>query len=112
MSTIQFAPQTLGRVTVSRGELRLTRRGRVVVFLLGLVAVLAVGLALAGGSFASAESGSTTTVTVGTGDTLWEIASEASGDEDVRAMIARIQELNDLDSSVIIAGQRLQVPQG
>ncbi|MFC7492747.1 MULTISPECIES: LysM peptidoglycan-binding domain-containing protein [unclassified Nocardioides] len=96
-----------------RSTVRLTRRGRAVVVLLALVAVLAVGVALAGGSVATRDSGTpepTAVVQVGPGDTLWEIASAAATDGDVRSMIERIEKLNALDSGMLVAGQRLLVP--
>lgn len=97
------------------GSVRLTRRGRVVVLLLALVAVLALGVVVAGGSVATRDSGApepTAVVQVGPGDTLWEIASAAAGDGDVREMVERIGKLNALDSGMLVAGQRLLVPVG
>lgn len=45
------------------------------------------------------------------GDSLWVIAdSVTSPGQDVRETIEAIRELNDLDSSVIVPGQRLLVP--
>ncbi|WP_435744526.1 LysM peptidoglycan-binding domain-containing protein [Nocardioides sp. SYSU DS0663] len=92
---------------------RLTRRGRLVVFLLALTAVLAAGIFIAAGSVATQEAGTpepTEVVMVGTGDTLWGIASDLAEDGDVRAMMERIERLNALDSAVLDAGQRLRVP--
>ena len=92
---------------------RLTRRGRLVVFVLGLVAILAIGVLLASGATGTQEAGTpepTTTVVVGPGDTLWEIAADAAEDGDIRAMVERIQRLNALDSGMVTAGQRLRVP--
>ena len=94
-------------------SIRLTRRGRLVVLAAALIAVLAVGLFLASGSVATDEPGTpepTQVVLVGSGDTLWGIASDLADDGDVRAMIDRISELNALDSGMVIAGQRLLVP--
>ncbi|MDF1605686.1 LysM peptidoglycan-binding domain-containing protein [Nocardioides sp. YIM 152315] len=96
-----------------RSTVRLTRRGRVVVVLLALLAVLAVGVIVAAGSVATRDSGTpepTAVVQVGPGDTLWEIASTAAGNGDVRSMIERIEKLNALDSGMLVAGQRLLVP--
>lgn len=96
-----------------RGELRLTRRGRLVVFLLGLVVAVAVAVAFAGVSVATAEKGEpvpTDVIVVGTGATLWDIAAARTEDGDVRAMISTIQELNHLEGGMLVAGQRLLVP--
>lgn len=96
-----------------RGGVRLTRRGRLVVFVLALVVVLSVGILLASGSVATGERGKpepTRVVMVGTGDTLWGIAAEVAGDGDIRGMVDRIEELNALESGMLIAGQKLRVP--
>lgn len=96
-----------------RGELRLTRRGRLVVFLAGLLVAVAVAVAFAGVSVATAEKGEpapTDVIVVGTGATLWDIAATRAEDGDVRAMISTIQELNHLEGGMLVAGQRLLVP--
>src|SRR6478609_6013359 len=96
-----------------RTTVRLTRRGRLVVFVLALVAVLAVGIMLAQGSVATGEKGKpvpTRVVMVGSGDTLWDIASQIADDGDVRGMVHQIEELNALDSGMVTAGQKLRVP--
>jgi LysM repeat protein len=110
-------PLALDRVAGRRGrrgaELRLTRRGRIVVFVLGLLVLLGIGLVLAAGSVATPEPGaaeSTTVITVGTGETLWDIAAEAAEDGRVREMISRIERLNALESTSLAAGQQLRIP--
>ncbi len=105
MSTITLQPH--------QPSYRLTRRGRLVVLAFALMVVLAVGVALASGAVGTQESGTPTpteTVMVGTGDTLWDIAADAAGDGDTRAMVERIKSLNALDSGMVTAGQRLRVP--
>jgi hypothetical protein len=92
---------------------RLTRRGRLVVFLVSFAIVLGLGLALGAQSFAGEHPGTpepTRVVMVGTGETLWAIAADLAADGDVRAMVNRIEELNALDSAMVQAGQRLRVP--
>ena len=51
----------------------------------------------------------TVTTMVRPGQSLWEIAA-ASGTADVSATVARIVELNDLQSTTVRAGQTLEVP--
>ena len=99
-----------------RPTVRLTRRGRVVVLLVGLLLALAAGVFLGAGSVATEHPGTpepTRVVQVGTGDTLWDIAADvavATGEDDVRAMVERIERLNALESGMVLAGQRLRVP--
>jgi LysM repeat protein len=113
-STTTLSPFAWEEAPAARpGSVRLTRRGRVVVFLVAFVAVLALGIALGTQSFAGETPGTpepTRVVMVGSGETLWAIAAEAAGDGDVRAMVDRIEELNALDSAMVQAGQRLRVP--
>jgi hypothetical protein len=100
----------------TRSTVRLTRRGRAVVLLLGIAIALAVGVFLGAGSVATERPGTpapTRIVMVGSGDTLWDIAADAAaatGGDDVRAMVTRIERLNALESGMVLAGQRLRVP--
>ncbi|CAN5424674.1 hypothetical protein BH11ACT8_BH11ACT8_01500 [soil metagenome] len=89
---------------------RLTRRGRLVVFAIGLLVVLALGLVFAGGSVATRDAETTDTIVVGAGDTLWDIAADLSDNGDVRDMMRHIQQLNSLDTVDLAAGQHLRVP--
>jgi LysM repeat protein len=92
---------------------RLTRRGRLVVFLGALLVVLAVGVFWGAGSVATEQPGTpepTTVVVVGEGETLWGIASEAATDGNTGAMVERIERLNHLESGMLTAGQKIRVP--
>ena len=97
-----------------RSTVRLTRRGRVVVVLAALLVAFAIGVFVtAAGSVATQSPGTaepTRIVQVGSGDTLWGIASQLADGGDVRAMIEEIKQLNALDSEALQAGQRLVVP--
>jgi len=110
MSTMTISPTSIR----TRPTVRLTRRGRAVVFAASLLLVLGIALIVLGGtSVASGEAGTpepTTTVMVGPGETLWDIAAEIAPDGHTRAMMNRIERLNTLDSSMLLAGQRLRVP--
>ena len=111
-------PDVAGPTRPAGPSVRLTRRGRAVVVVLGLLLVLAVGVFFGAGSVATERPGTpepTRIVMVGQGDTLWGIAADAAaatGDGDVRAMITRIERLNALDSGMVLAGQRLRIPTG
>lgn len=117
MSTMILSPAEMGRASrpVARptSSVRLTRRGRLVVFLATLLTALALCFVMAAGSVATQEKGTpepSQIITVGTGDTLWDIAAARADDGDVRSMVERIQRLNALDSAMVAAGQRLRVP--
>jgi len=110
MSTIALHPTQFRRPTPS---VRLTRRGRVVLTLLFLGVLLAVLTAVGPRVVATGEHGSpvpTTTVVVGEGDTLWNIAADVAEPGHTREMVHRIVELNSLSSVTIHAGQELAVP--
>ena len=131
MSTISIAPHRVSapRVATSRavatrrvaqpargaGQVRLTRRGRVVVFLFAFAVVAALAVAIAAGSAATRDNGgapAVDVVTVAPGETLWDIASDvaAASGGDVRGAMADIQDLNTLDGSMVYAGQQLRIP--
>ena len=96
-----------------QGQVRLTRRGRLVVFLGSLFLVLALGVVWGAASVAGEQPGTpepTRTVVVGYGDTLWDIADAAATDGDTGAMVERIERLNALDSGMLVAGQKIRVP--
>ncbi len=101
---------------VARTAVRLTRRGRVVVVVAALLVAFTIGVFVtAAGSVATQSPGSaapTRIVQVGSGDTLWEIASTLADDGEVRSMMEQIKQLNALDSADLQAGQRLVVPAG
>ena len=115
MSTLTIAPafRPVAPRSTRRSTVRLTRRGRLVVFLFSLVLAFAIGILVAAGSVATGEAGTpepTRVVTVSSGDTLWGIAADLADDGDVPAMITQIERLNALDSGMLTAGQRLVVP--
>jgi nucleoid-associated protein YgaU len=88
---------------------RLTRRGRLIVFGASLAAMLGLGFVAATGSLANDQPEPTRVVTVQPGQTLWDIASRASGG-DVRATMAHLEAINHLDSTTLQVGQHLRVP--
>ena len=122
MSTMTIAPYAgsarathVGRACRDHvpGQVRLTRRGRLVVFLGALTVVLLIGVFWGAGSVASERPGKaepTEIVMVGEGETLWDIASQVAADGDTGAMVERIQRMNALDSGMLTAGQKIRVP--
>ncbi len=113
MSTLSLAPAFVPAARPARTTVRLTRRGRLVVFLTSLLVVLSAAFVLAGGAVGTGEAGQpepTEIVQVAPGDTLWGIASEVATDGDVRSMMTEIERLNALESASLSAGQKLRVP--
>jgi hypothetical protein len=110
MDRLLAARQTRRR---QRSTVRLTRRGRVVVFVVGLMALLGLGLAVSAGAGAALHGGApepTHQVVVAPGDTLWGLASDAADGGDVRSMITHIEELNGLAGADLSVGQTLRIP--
>lgn len=94
---------------------RLTRRGRLVVTLVLTAMIVAAFVVFGGASVATRDTGTpdqVRVIEVEQGQTLWGIASEVSGDGDVREMVYRIRELNSLPDSSLVEGQELAVPLG
>ncbi len=100
------------RFSASPRPVRITRRGRTVVVLVALAAML---VALAAVRVSTQATSTATpvgyaTVVVQPGQTLWGIAQGLAPAVDPRVTVAQLVELNDLDGGGIDAGQRLQVP--
>ena len=111
MSTMTLSPTPTIRLRAP--QVRLTRRGRLVVFVGALLLVLALGVLWGSGSVATEQPGTadpTLVVQVESGDTLYDIAARVTTDGDVAAMVEQIEDLNRLDTSVVYAGQKLRVP--
>ena len=111
---VPVAPQRPRATTVPRakGQLRLTRRGRlaILMLLLALGAVVSLAVTSSGLASSTATAAPVQYVTVAPGDTLWSIASDVAPDADPRDTVAEIVERNALDGSAIQAGQRIAVP--
>ena len=110
MSTLSISPAFRPK---TRPQLRLTRRGRVLLVLAFLLAAM-VAMVVSGG-FASAgrEAGTpepVRMVQVQPGDTLYGIAGELARPGHVRDMVHRIQQLNSMSGSSLQVGDSLAVP--
>jgi len=97
--------------------LRLTRRGRVVTAAVAALLVTVLSLLAAGAAQAMNHSVSPRAarqnlvqVLVGPGQSLWSVAESADPDEDTRAVIQQIVDLNALSGTAVFAGQQLWVP--
>ena len=99
--------------------LRLTRRGRIVVavaatLLVTVISLLAAGVAQAtnDGPSPHAARQNLVQVVVRPGQSLWSVAESADPDQDTRAVIQQIIDLNSLSGDTVFAGQQLWVPRG
>lgn len=106
-----------------RPAVRLTRRGRAVVKILVVMAiVVATGLAWLAGAARVQAAGSgappgsvyrhLTATVVRPGESLWTLAMQAQPNADPRVVVQEIIDVNALHSSTVWAGERLWVPKG
>jgi hypothetical protein len=116
MSTA-VTPANLGPVaTTPRAtpRLRITARGRAVltgIVALPFVAIIWVLVLNGGGAVATGESGRPLeSVTVLSGQSLWEVAEDLAPEEDPREVIADFVAVNTLVSAEVRPGQQLDVP--
>jgi LysM domain len=115
---------TPGARSVRRSEtpappVRLTRRGRVVVAVAAALLVTVISLLVAGvaqatndGPSARAARQHLVQVVVRPGQSLWSVAESADPDQDTRAVVQQIIDLNSLSGDTVLAGQQLWVPRG
>jgi hypothetical protein len=95
-------------------HVRLTRRGKVVVLTAALLVVAVLVVMFGSSTMASDHAGTpqqTTTVRVLPGHTLWQIASDANPNGDIRATVDDIVRLNSLpNASALQMGSEIAVP--
>ena len=112
--TTQLRPLRSTRPSSGPGSApRLTRRGRVALVVVVLVAALSALIGAAGSVQAGApgQGPAVERVVVQPGESLWQLASESMPGVDVREAVARIRELNGLSTrSMITPGQVVLVP--
>ena len=99
--------------------LRLTRRGRVVAAAFAALLVTVVSLLAAGAAQATnhalppgAARQNLLQVIVRPGQSLWSVAENADPQQDTRAVVQQIVDLNALSGDFVFAGQQLWVPRG
>ncbi len=99
--------------------LRLTRRGRLVAAVVAALLVTVISLLVAGAAQATnhgpsprAARQNLVQVVVRPGQSLWSVAESADPDQDTRAVIQQIIDLNSLSGDTVAAGQQLWVPRG
>lgn len=113
MNSIADTP-TVGPFVGAKPAVRLTRRGRLVVFAAALVAVLAFGVIVSSAVVATGDAGeppATEVVMVQPGETLWQIASDIHPGGDLRDTVDDIMRLNALDSPAgLQMGAELHLP--
>ena len=118
MSTIAIHPAVAFSRTAAAtrpAPMRLTRRGRILVgTLVALPIVIGAYFIGMGSTSAGADSVQSVTnfetVTVMPGDTLWSIAQDVAPNADAQAVVAGIEELNQLDTLTVQPGQKLAIP--
>jgi LysM repeat protein len=95
--------------TPARSAIRLTRRGRLLISLVGMVALLALAVVLAN-SVSAAAPQIDHAITVSAGQTLSELAAAQLPSLRINEAVARIQLANGLNTSQVHAGQLLLIP--
>lgn len=103
-------PEPIGAVVAGRRPVRLTRRGRLVVFLLVLFVGALLGFLVATPGRAADPPKPPASAVVQPDDTLWSFAERNMPRWRPAAAVAELKRLNDLEGSVIHPGQRLKVP--
>jgi hypothetical protein len=91
---------------------RLTRRGRVVLVMTVMFALVIAGLTLGHGSSLAASHAPAAhqRVTVEAGETLWAVAARVAPHDDPRIVIADIESFNHLQTANVEPGQQLVIP--
>ncbi len=109
----------VGLAGAPTAPLRLTRRGRVVAAAIAALLVTVVSLLAAGAAQATnhalppgAARQNLVQVLVRPGQSLWSVAESMDPDQDTRAVVQQIVDINALSGDVVFAGQQLWVPRG
>lgn len=92
---------------------RIKSRSRFIFFVMLLLLILTsmMNLAMGLGDVSSLTAETFEEVLIGSGDTLWQIASEYAGEsQDVRELIHQICKINDISADSIYPGQLIRIP--
>jgi nucleoid-associated protein YgaU len=93
---------------------RLTRRGRRAVAALCVATMIGIALLITASVVGEERGGlqpvGDSSVVVRSGDTLWSIAVSMAPEEDPRAVVDALVEVNDLEGVGLVPGQVLQLP--
>jgi hypothetical protein len=110
-----MSTMTVSRVSMEMPVVRLTRRGRLLLTAVVLLALVVAAVLLSGG--AGARDGTKRAPAqvgergnVRPGETLWQIAERVAPGSDPRETVARILDLNGLQTAEVQAGTALRLP--
>lgn len=113
LGNVRTSPRSVSIPSVS-APMRLTRRGKIVIVTLAVIAIGILAIVFGPSSTASSDAGTpqeTTSVQVLPGHTLWQIAADANPHGDIRKTVDEIIELNSLpNASALQMGSEIAVP--
>ena len=95
---------------MGRPPVRLTRRGRVTLFVLCLLVVGLLAAVAAPATQAARPPAAPPTTVVEPGDTLWSVATRYAPDRDPYLVIEEIRRRNEISGLTIHPGQELLLP--
>jgi hypothetical protein len=115
LGNVRTSPRSVSIPSASASApVRLTRRGKVVIVTLAVIAIGILAIMFGPSSTASSDAGApqeTTSVQVLPGHTLWQIAADANPHGDIRKTVDEIIELNSLpNASALQMGSEIAVP--
>jgi hypothetical protein len=115
MSSMTVSRVSMGVAMPAMPAVRLTRRGRLLLTAVVLLALVVAAVLLSGGAPARAGTDRAPAtvgerVTVRPGETLWQIAERVAPGSDPRETVARILDLNGLQTAEVQAGTALRLP--
>jgi hypothetical protein len=111
---LSLVPPVAAAASGAQPALRLTRRGRLALFLSTVLMLAALAVILGSTTVATDDPGTpipATMVTVKPGQTLWDLAAKANPTGDIQVTVNDIMKLNSMPSgSSLQAGDTIAVP--